>query len=59
MSKFYQQVVRNKKWHFCRSPISEFLEVDTKTKVWHLWDEDHEYIGNFPTKKELLTFIGL
>ncbi len=63
MTKFYQHVVRGKKWHYCRAPVSEFLGVDVKTKVWHLWEGyglgTFDYIGNFNTKRELLEFIGV
>ncbi len=62
MPKFYLQVVRGTKWHYCRAPVSDYLEVDIGTKVWHLWEVygrgTFDYIGHFSTKKELLKFIA-
>jgi len=62
MTKFYLQVVEGKKWHYCRAPLSEFLDVDIEVKVWHLWEGfghgELDYIGSFRTKRDLLEFIG-
>ena len=49
--------IKGKTFHWDFAPLGKYLNVGFKTKVWHLFDDDDYYHGNFPTKERMMEYI--
>ena len=56
--KWHMDTINGHTWHYVHAKLCGILEVTSTVKAWHLFDGDHEYKGNFPTKAAMLTHIS-
>lgn len=47
----------DQKWFITYARLCDVLYVSARAKVWHVFDSDHWYLGNFPRKRDALEYI--
>ena len=49
--------INGQRWYYRRARLCDGLEVLLRTYAWHLWDDRHEYHGNFRMKADMIHYI--